>query len=127
MVEAASSTYQRVAKAARARLHRHAGEPERGAIVSRGGLAGAQREQFHGLFPKLAGADEVFESIQSDRAIIGEDKRLVDIAVEFSVRGDVHHRIRLIAKDLLHIPEAKIPIHERLSAVQASADSRFLL
>ena len=39
------------------RFHRHSGQPERGAIVARRGLAGAEGEQFDRLVAELRRAD----------------------------------------------------------------------
>src|SRR5258706_8866502 len=67
---------QRSQRAARSSLDRDARQPQRGAIVARGGLTSAQDQQLDGLAAILAGTDQRLQIVQRQFAIIGKDERL---------------------------------------------------
>jgi len=50
--------------AAGARLDGDARHPERGTIIARRRLAGAEGDEFHGASAKLPGPDEAFEIVE---------------------------------------------------------------
>ena len=99
---------------ARPGFHGDTAEAQCGAVITSGGLARAECEQFQRLVSELAGADEFFEVVERQLVRVGEHEALAHIAVNVSVRRDVNDGERLAGKFLRHAHLHEIVIHQRL-------------
>ena len=114
-------------RAAGAGLDRHPRQPERGAVVSRGGLACAQSQQLHRLIPNLARTQQLLEVIQPQLVVEGQHESLPRVAVEMSVRCDMDNRvIRSARTPALKFLLLKSPFIRAFAAVHRRDVLRFL-
>src|SRR6266850_6497886 len=103
--------------AARAGLDRHAGKPERGAVVAGCGFAGRKRQELDRLGAEFGQPEELLELGHRQAILVGQEKGLVGVARELAVGGDVHDRVRRRLEILFHVRHGELAVAQHGTAV----------
>ena len=99
-------------------LDGHAGQAQRCTIITLSRLAGAQRQQFERLVAEPKQAHKLIEALHRQFVVEGQQKRFLDVALEPSMRGDMHDGELLLLQLLFQTGDEEILVEQLIASIE---------